>query len=58
MRSANLPREIARIKFRVRWIEILHWRKIGLRLLWRSVLMNARIGNRKLKLMFARKLNG
>ncbi len=58
MRSANLPREVARIKFRVRWIEMLHWRKLGLRLLWRSVLMNARIGNRKLKLMLAKKPGG
>jgi len=58
MYSANLPREITRIKFRARWIELSHWRRIGMRLLWRSVLMNLKLWSRKMKLRLARRAIG
>jgi len=55
MRSANFPKEVSRIKFRARWIELLHWRKMGLRLLYRSILLNFRIGTQKLKWLMVKK---
>lgn len=55
MDTANLPKEIARIKLKARYIEFLHWKKLGMRLLWRSVLLNFRIGNRKMKYLVGRK---
>jgi len=38
-----------KIKRRVFWIELMHWKKIGPRLLWRAVLMNGRLWARKWK---------
>jgi len=48
MRAANLPKELSRIKFRVLWIELLHWRKMGMRLLFR-------MGTQKLRSLRVRK---
>ncbi|UCD10473.1 MAG: hypothetical protein JSU88_07140 [Nitrospinaceae bacterium] len=39
--------EVGKIKRRVLWIEFLHWKKIGLRLLWRAILMNTRLWMKK-----------
>jgi hypothetical protein len=55
MDTAHLPKEIARIKLKARYIEFLHWKKLGLRLLWRSILLNFRIGNQKMKCLVGRK---
>ena len=55
MDTTNLPKAIARIKFRARYIEFLHWKKLGLRLLWRAILLNCRIGSRKIKCLTGRK---
>ncbi len=49
MDTAHLPKEIARIKFRVRQIELLHFKKLGLRLLWKSILLNCRMGSQKIR---------
>lgn len=49
MDTADLPKEIAIIKFRARWIELQHWKKLGLRLLWKSILLNCQTGSRKIK---------
>ena len=55
MDTAHLPKEIARIKLKARYIEFLHWKKLGLRLLWRSILLNCQIGNQKMKCLVGRK---
>lgn len=55
MDTTDLPKEVARIKFKARRIEWLHWRKLGMRLLWRSILLNCRMGNRKMKILVGRK---
>lgn len=55
MSSVVVPREIARIKSKARRIEWLHWRKMGVRLLWGSVLLKGRMGTQKVRCLFAKK---
>jgi hypothetical protein len=55
MRSAYFPKEVSRIKLKARWIELLHLRKFGLRLLYRSILLNFRMGTQKLKWLMIKK---
>lgn len=55
MDTTHLPKEISRIKLKARYIEFLHWKKLGMRLLWRSMLLNLRLGNRKMKCLVERK---
>jgi hypothetical protein len=55
MDTANLPKEIARIKFNARYIEFMHWKRLGMRLMWRSLLLNYRIGSQKMKHLVGRK---
>ncbi len=43
MTFARPGREIAKIKLRSLWIEWVHWKKLGWRLMWRSMLLNHRI---------------
>lgn len=54
MRSVHFPKEISRIKSEARWIGLKHWRKLGMRLLWASILMNLQTAIQKLKWLFTR----
>ena len=47
MTSTQPAKELFKIKLRSLWIEWVHWKKIGWRLLWRSMLMNYRIRTRR-----------
>ncbi len=55
MDTTDIPKEIARIKLRARWIELQHWKKLGLRLLWKSILFNCQGGHRKIDYQVGRK---
>ena len=49
MRQVLFPNDAGKIKMRARWIELLHYKKMGMRLLWRGVLMNLKIIRRKFR---------
>ncbi len=55
MALADPSKQLTRIRLRSLWIEFLHWKKLGWRLLWRSLLLNYRIRARRIQAAFARR---